>query len=420
MMFRSLSSLLALALFLFPPITAAADDWPRWRGPENTGWVPAGVSVPATLPADPRLLWQVKLGEGVGSPVVARGRVFCLDNRHDKETLLACDLASGKELWNVLLDDVIGDNTGTGPRGTPVADGPQVFAQSCRGEFQCLDAADGKLLWRVNFVKDFDAVFIGEKGSAQGAARHGYTGSPLVDGPRIIVGVGGQHGASVVCFDKTDGKVLWKSQDDVPGYAGPVLATLAGAKQILSFTSDGIIGLDPRSGKLLWRAAVKTSFSRHIATPVACDDMVVVSSHEAGLLGFCVSAADDGMNVRQAWVRKDLAINFSSPVVVGRHLYGLGPKKKLFCVDIKTGKDTWAKTTALASPAGFVSLLVMQDNLFVLGDSGRAYLIAADPQEYRVLSSAKVCGPNWCNPAYVGGKLLTRDHEILRCLELAR
>ena len=167
MMFRSLSSLLALALFLFPPITAAADDWPRWRGPENTGWVPAGVSVPATLPADPRLLWQVKLGEGVGSPVVARGRVFCLDNRHDKETLLACDLASGKELWNVLLDDVIGDNTGTGPRGTPVADGPQVFAQSCRGEFQCLDAADGKLLWRVNFVKDFDAVFIGEKGSAR-------------------------------------------------------------------------------------------------------------------------------------------------------------------------------------------------------------------------------------------------------------
>ena len=97
--------------------------------------------------------------------------------------------------------------------------------------------------------------------------RHGYTGSPLVDGQRIIVGVGGRHGASVVCFDKTNGKVLWKSQDDIPGYSGPVLATLAGVRQVVSFTSDGLIGLDAENGKLLWRTAVKTVFQppRHHA-----------------------------------------------------------------------------------------------------------------------------------------------------------
>ena len=62
----------------------------------------------------------------------------------------------------------------------------------------------------------------------------------------------------------------------------------------------------------------------------------------------------------------------------------------------------------------------MKDNLFVLGDSGQAYLVAADPKECRVVSSAKVCGANWCNPAYVDGKLLTRDHESLRCLEILK
>ncbi len=87
----------------------------------------------------------------------------------------------------------------------------------------------------------------------------------------------------------------------------------------------------------------------------------------------------------------------------------MGPKKKLFCLDIKTGKDAWVKTGVIASPGQFVSLLVMNDNLFVLGDSGRAYLVAADPKECRVIASAKVCGKNWCNPAYVDGKLLTRD-----------
>ncbi len=148
--------------------------------------------------------------------------------------------------------------------------------------------------------------------------------------------------------------------------------------------------------------------------------MVVVSSHEAGLLGFHIAPADAGVQVQPAWVRKDLAINFASPVLVGQYLYGLGPKKKLFCLDVETGKDTWAKTSAVAGPAAFVSILVMKDNLFVLGDSGRAYLVAADPKEYRVLSSTKVCGPNWCNPAYVDGKLFTRDHETLRCIELVR
>ena len=151
---------------------------------------------------------------------------------------------------------------------------------------------------------------------------------------------------------------------------------------------------------------MKTSFSRHITTPVAFGDMVVVSSHEAGLLGFRISPAGSGMKAEQAWVRKDLAINFSSPVLVGQYLYGLGPKKKLFCLDVETGKETWVKTSVVASPAEFVSLLVMKDNLFVLGDSGQAYLVAADPKECRVVSSTKVCGKNWCNPAYVDGKLL--------------
>jgi outer membrane protein assembly factor BamB len=411
--------LLSLACF-FSHSFATAADWPRWRGPDNTGWVPAGEPVPAALPAEPKLLWGVKMGEGVGSPAVAEGRVFCLDNRDEKETLCAYDLAGGKELWNVPIDEVIGDSQGTGPRGTPVADGPRVFVQSCRGEFRCLQAADGKLVWRVSFVKDFGAVFIGEKGQAQGASRHGYTGPPLVDGGRIYVGAGGRHGASVVCLDKINGNVLWKSQDDTPGYAGPIVATLAGVKQVISFTSDGVIGMDAETGNLLWRTPVKTAFSRHITTPVVAGDTVVVSSNEAGLLGFRITKAGDGMKAEQAWTRKDLSINFASPLLVGQNLYGLGPKKKLFCLDAKTGKETWVKTSVLAGPGAFASLLLMHDNLFVLGDSGQAYLIAADPKECRVISKAKICGKNWCNPAYVDGKLVVRDNESLRCVELLK
>src|SRR5437764_1448769 len=82
---------------------------------------------------------------------------------------------------------------------------------------QCLSASDGKLVWRTNYTKDFGATFIGEKGNATGATRHGNDASPIIDGEHLIAEVGGP-GAGVVCFDKKTGKVVWKSQNDVAAY----------------------------------------------------------------------------------------------------------------------------------------------------------------------------------------------------------
>src|SRR4051794_18319530 len=106
-----LPTLLLFTILL--PSAASAADWPRWRGPENTGFVPAGVAVPTSLPKEPKLLWEVTMGEGVGSAAVAEGRVFCLDNREEKETVCAFSLADGKPLWNAAIDEVISDGIGT-------------------------------------------------------------------------------------------------------------------------------------------------------------------------------------------------------------------------------------------------------------------------------------------------------------------
>ena len=174
----------------------------------------------------------------------------------------------------------------------------------------------------------------------------------------------------------------------------------------MSFTSDGVIGLDPQSGKLLWRTAVKTSSAGTSPRPWLCGDMVVVSSHEAGLLGFRISPAGSGMKAEQAWVRKDLAINFSSPVLVGQYLYGLGPKKKLFCLDITDGQGYLGEDQRGGQSGGVRFALGDEGQSVRAGRQRQAYLVAADPKECRVVSSTKVCGRNWCNPAYVDGKLL--------------
>ncbi len=383
--------------------------------------MPAGVPTPTTLPADPKVVWHSPVGFGLGSPIVAGGKVFYLDAQAGQETLHAADAASGRELWSAPVDRTFLDTQSqAGPRGTPMADGDRVYAQSCQGEFQCRDAQDGKLRWRVNFVKDFGALFFGEHGAAVGASRHGYTDSPVIDGERILVGAGGTNGASIVCFDKRNGQVRWKSQNDVPGHSGPVIATLGGVRQAVSFTAAGVMSVATADGALLWRVPVKSSIGRHITTPVIVGDMVVVASHQAGLVGIRVTPAAEGFKATTVYADMESAINFSSPVAVGPCLYGVGPAKNLICVDIPSGKQRWSKEGYFQSAGGraYAAFIVMGDRILMLTDGGLLVLFAADPSQCRELSATQVCGNNWCNPAYADGRLYLRDQRELRCVQL--
>src|SRR5438270_702450 len=83
-------------------------------------------------------------------------------------------------------------------------------ARAGRGTLHCLSLGDGKVLCQTNYVKDFGATFIGEKGKATGATRHGYTATPLLDGDHLLAEAGGSPQGAIVCLEKSNGKVLWK------------------------------------------------------------------------------------------------------------------------------------------------------------------------------------------------------------------
>ena len=412
-----------VVVFHFIGLAASAADWPHWRGPLHDGHVSPGVAVPDSFPAEPGIVWRSKVGDGLASPIVAEGKVFHLDNQNGLETLHALDQGTGAELWHASIDSVAKDSQSLpGPRCTPLYDSARIYAQSCRGELQCRAAMDGKLIWRVNYVTNFGAVFIGEKGAAQGAARHGYNGAPVIDGDQLITLAGGTNGASLVCLDKVTGKIVWQSQDDAAAYAPPVVATLGNSQEVIAFTCAGLVGVDRRDGKRLWRVPMTTTFSRHVTTPTIAGDIVMVSSHEFGLTG--VRHADGGakaqLTAERIWTSKEAAINFSSPVVVGEYLYGIGPSKNLICVEAATGKVQWSKTGYSVSDSGkaHASFLVMGKNLLLLTDGGMLALVAADPKEFREISRAQVCGKTWCNPAWADGKLYLRDGKELMAVAL--
>jgi outer membrane protein assembly factor BamB len=392
-------------------LATSAADWPRWRGPLNTG---EAVGEPAlnSLPATPTVLWKIDAGEGFTSPVIAGGKVAFMDNEDGREVLRLLNAADGRELWKAEIDDVFRDSQGPpGPRNTAVFDGDHLYAVSCKGELQCRAVADGKLLWRTSYTNDLHAVFIGERGTAPGATRHGNNGSPLIDVPHLIAPVGGTNGHSVVAFDKLTGKIAWHSQDDVAGYSGPVLAEIAGVKQIIAFTADGIIGLRRDNGQLLWRVPMQTAYARHVMTPVVWNDIVVAGSHTAGLVGIKVTAEDGTVKAEQVWVNKDAAPNFIHPVARGQHFFTLGPRKNIQCVDLATGEVKWSEDGLVITSAdkAYAGFLRIGENVLMLTDAGELVLFKATAEKCEVLSRVQVAGVNWCNPAYADGVLYLRD-----------
>jgi outer membrane protein assembly factor BamB len=139
-----------------------------------------------------------------------------------------------------------------------------------------------------------------------------------------------------------------------------------------------------------------------------------------------VSADGAGLKAERVWVKKNVAMNFSSPVIVGGHLFGLGPARRLVCVEVESGRVAWSKEGyfTTASEVAHASFLVMADNILVCTDGGDVVLIAAEPAASRELGRARVCGLNWCNPAYADGWLYVRDGlkttGNLYCVELLR
>lgn len=416
---------MTLGLTLFLSLAGFAADWPGWRGPARDGHTTPGSRVPASLPTEPRRIWQLKIGEGLASPVVAGDRVFYLDAQEDKEVVHAIQKDSGAELWRVPLDGTFKNGqTAPGPRCSPLVDGDRVYVQSCNGELRCLAVEDGQQKWRVNYTREYHAGLPAERGLAKGAQRHGYTASPWVDGQRLISLVGDSQGAGVVCFDKLTGNVLWKSQNDRAANAAPITAWLDGQprKQVVAFTVEGLIGLDLEKGDLLWRVPITTTYGRHVMTPVVAGPIVMVASKEESLMGIqpTWSSHDLKWEANLRWQAKEHTVNFMSPVATEGHIYGLGPQKNLFCVETQTGRTRWSKEGFTTKPAenAHLALLVLGKNLLLLTETGTLVLVAADPTEYRELGRAQVCGANWCNPAFADGRLYLRDARELICLDL--
>ena len=393
------SSLMAAALAAAP----LAAQWPQWRGPNRDGVVPA-ASVPATWPEKLTVKWRQPLGEGYSSPVVADGRVFVHSRSDPDEIVSAFDLATGKPAWTARYSSAFKKNQyasamSKGPFSTPVVAGGRVFTLGASAVLSSFDAATGALKWRKDWSKEIDTSKL-------------FTGtamSPIVEGGLLVVHIGDDTRGAFRALDPMTGVEKWSLPGHGPGYASPIVRTIAGARHLITMTDKAVVGIDVTRGALLWQIPFPDEWNENIVTPTMAGEMLVISGTRKGTFGYRIEKTGASWSPKQAWQNADLPMYMSSPVADGTLLYGFSSKRKgqLFCLDAATGAVKW---TTEGRGGTNVALQSAGDNLIVLTTDGELLVVRRTAAKYEELRRYKVGdGATWGHPVLAGGTILIRD-----------
>jgi outer membrane protein assembly factor BamB len=389
-------------------MSASAADWPQWRGLERNGISPETGLLDAWPKEGPPQIWKTQgLGQGYAAFAIAQGRVFTQGQRGDHQFVLALDAATGKKLWETPTGPAFPQDRGDGPRGTPTFDGERLFAMAGEGTLVSLDARTGGMLWKMNVAEKFG-----------GRVPHwGYSESPLVDGSNLIVTPGGP-GASIVALDKKTGNLMWKSQSDPAAYSSPIAAEVGGIRQIIVFTSEGVVGLRPNNGALLWRYNRVANRTANIATPIFQNGFVFVSSaYGTGCALLKLTAEGGTVKATEVYFSREMQNHYSTSVVVGDSAYGFS-NAILTAMNLETGRVAWRDRSV-----GKGSVTYADGKLYLLSEDGVVGLAEATSVGYREKSRFEIprgAFPTWTPPVISGGRLYLREQDNLYCFDISR
>lgn len=362
-----------------------AADWPQWRGPDYDGISKETAWNPGALSESTKPVWTAEIGVGFSSVSVVGGKAVAMGNvNKDTDRVVCFDAKTGEVLWEHTYDEPLNPKYYEGgPGSTPtIADG-KVYTLSKTARAFCLNLEDGKVVWERKF--DYKEP------------EWGFAGSALIWNDLAIFNVG-ESGAAV---NKDTGEPVWQSDNDQAGYATGVPVKMEGAETVVMFCKDSVVGLEPKTGKVLWSAPWDTKYGVNAADPIVQgNEVFIASGYNRGCSLLRVS---DG-ETQTVWENKHMRSQMSGPVLIDGYLYGFDDNE-LACVDWKTGEKKWSERST-----GKGSLSAQGDTLIVISEKGKLIAAKATPEKYEAISSAQVLsGRCWTMPILADGRIYTRN-----------
>jgi len=413
--------LLSATAFARPP---GSFDWPQWQGPDRNAVSKERGLLQEWPKSGPPLAWKIKgLGGGYSAPSIAAGRIFGMSNRGNDEVVWALSEKDGKEMWKTRLGPAFQQRASQGKEGpgcTPTVDGERLYVLGLGGDLACLQARDGKIIWRRSLTRDFGGQ----------VPRWSYRESPLVDGDKIICTPGGKD-ATLVALDKLTGKPIWKSP--VPGSPGPAYASAIaidfdGKREYVQLTQSTLVGVAASDGKFLWRydrAACRTGIN--CSTPLYHDGRVFAASAygNGGGLVKLTKDTSGGVKAEEVYFAKKMQNHHGGMILLDGCLYGANGGNEggfLVCLDFQTGKVLWDERDSGQRRAPKGSVALANGRLYYRTENGATILIEPSPKGFlergRFEQPDRSDAPAWPHPVIANGKLYLRDQDVLLCYDV--
>jgi outer membrane protein assembly factor BamB len=380
---------------------ANAQDWPQWRGLHRDGKV-AGFTAPQTWPKTLNQGWKTTVGQGDATPALVGDKLYVFSRQGDDEVILCLNAADGKELWKTkyAAQAVTGPAARhPGPRSSPIVADGKVLTLGVGGVLSCLNAADGKELWRKDeFPKMVPAFFTAM--------------SPIVVDGLCIAQLGGKGQGAIVAFDLADGTPKWKWTGDGPAYGSPVCMEVEGVKQVVAQTEKNIVGIAVADGKLLWQiAAAAQGRAFNSATPIVDGPTVIYTGQGRGTQAVKIEKEGDGFTVKELWSNDKLGTGYNTPVLKDGLLFGLSDRGNFFCLNARTGEAVWTDT---GKHGNFGSVLDAGPAILALPDGGELIAFAPGDKQFEELAHWKVSETKtYAHPVIAGNRIFVKDQDTL-------
>lgn len=430
--FASLSSLLGQGDQASQSPGQAPIDWPQWRGVNRDGvWREVGILT--KLPAEFEPRWTTPIGSGYSGPTVAAGRVYVTDRVDDEketERVHCFEWKTGKRVWMHEYDcPYVKVSYKAGPRcSVLIADG-RAYSLGSMGNLFCFDAATGKVIWSEDLNVKYKIRM----------PIWGVAASPVIEGDLLIVPVWGRKD-SLVAFDAKSGEEKWRALRDRGNYSAPIVIDHAGRRVLVLWTGDRVVGVDPKTGVELWAHPFKSkNMPLGVASPVLHGDKIYITGFYDGSLMLRLDPKE--MAVHEVWRQRGrserateaLHSIISTPVLLGKHIYGVDSYGEFRCLQISDGKRIWEDRTAVPR-ARWATIHFVQhgDRTWMFNERGQLILAKLSPKGFEDLGRGQLIKPTinqlnrrgkgvcWSHPAFAYKHVFIRSDAELLCVDLSK
>lgn len=386
----------------------------------------------------PRELWRREIGGGWSSFAIVGNYAVTQEQRGENELVTCYRVDTGEPVWThadkARFDpaDLQGSLGDIGPRATPTIVNERIYTQGGTGIVNCLDARTGNKIWSHDTAAEFGVP----------VTTWGKSGSPLVVDDMVLVSVGaaadGAAGSSadrktrfdpancsLVAFDIDTGDVRWAAGKRSAAYSSPIVAELAGERQIIIVNQSWVTAHRASDGEVLWEhpwgEEMDTTASASQPIPLDGDRLFMSKGYGIGAALLQVQRDASGLSASPVWtpaVKKVMKTKFSNVVMRGGYIYGLDDVL-LSCVELDTGKPQWKKRRT--PEFGYGQIMLIGEVILVLSETGELVLVEASPDEYRELANLQALNSEnvtWNNPAFAPPYLLVRNAREAACYVL--